>query len=515
MNAFEKALETLYTKPKSYEDQYWESLTAPSMSELLTGRDITDLNEIASSIKLSSKPKLKYNYIDEILKPRDFKFLASGTNRVAYKCLENQDIIIKIAFDKVGLRDSPAEYLNQFEVKSCVTRVFEVTQCGTVGLFERLVPIVNRKQFEAVIEAVYYMLTNKIIGKYIMQDIGSDYFQNYGLRKYFGPAILDFPYLYKLDGKKLSCNHKDQDTGEYCLGAIDYDVGFNNIICTKCGKRYLAKDLAKDIEKDNVIHCKRGERTNMKVKLLREGKVIARNNEYTPEASCIPKRQDMRKFIPKNYDKRSDKYDTIKKPEPLTSKIDFSMMSNLKPVTEVSNLNIKAPQIPNKPVMPEIPEPESVEVKSVSENKPDADCLMNSLIDDYINNAMSALNSLKNVSEVTDKDELESILEKSKCIKKIVDEYFLYMTSRINYKDTEENDIDTVSTNENTSVNDYNLDNGTAAPIPNPDIIQSQHEMEHSGKNEENNNKASRENPLEVDSLIIETDTEDSIADEY
>jgi hypothetical protein len=78
-----------------------------------------------------------------------------------------------------------------------------------------------------------------------MEDIGTNFFMNWGIRKGFGPVILDYPYTYKVDIQKLKCTHVDKYTGIECDGLIDYDIGFNTLVCEKCGTRYTARELGK------------------------------------------------------------------------------------------------------------------------------------------------------------------------------------------------------------------------------------------------------------------------------
>ena len=69
-----------------------------------------------------------------------------------------------------------------------------------------------------------------------------------------GPVLLDYPYVYKLDGNKLFCNKLvDHTTGQTCDGEIDYDCGFNHLVCSKCGKSYLACNLRDDSIENNIV----------------------------------------------------------------------------------------------------------------------------------------------------------------------------------------------------------------------------------------------------------------------
>ena len=269
----------LCAKQVSPDEFRFDNLSSRPLLSYLSMQDIARLNQIATDIRLSSKPKLKYQYIDEVLKPRGFKKLASGTNRVVYKCLNDQSVVLKVALDKVGLKDSPAEYRNQFLLKPFVTKVFEVSPCGTVALVERVQPITSREEYIQIAPDVFDLLVNKILGKYVMEDIGSKYFQNIGIRMNFGPVLLDFPYLYELDGNKLYCN-KPTDDGGICGGTIDYDSGFNKLVCEKCGKQYFARQLGK-YKKENQIIMSKGDQDKMDI-------VISRGNEVIETLSTAP-----------------------------------------------------------------------------------------------------------------------------------------------------------------------------------------------------------------------------------
>lgn len=57
-----------------------------------------------------------------------------------------------------------------------------------------------------------------------------------------------------------------------CGGELDYDDGFNNLICTKCGRQYHARDLKK-AEKDQLIIV--GGKKTMRVKVMIGKEVIS------------------------------------------------------------------------------------------------------------------------------------------------------------------------------------------------------------------------------------------------
>ena len=73
--------------------------------------------------------------------------------------------------------------------------------------------------------------------------------KNWGYRSGFGPVLLDYPSMYVTDIRKRFC--KGISNGKLCGGTLDYDEGFNNIVCSECGRTYLASTLAKK-DGDNI-----------------------------------------------------------------------------------------------------------------------------------------------------------------------------------------------------------------------------------------------------------------------
>lgn len=86
------------------------------------------------------------------------------------------------------------------------------------------------------------------------------------IRPQWGPVLLDYPYVYPIDEKKLYCTHVDPKTNIRCTGMIDYDDAFNYLLCRKCGTRYFASDL-EDKNADNDIVISRGGRYPMKIRV--------------------------------------------------------------------------------------------------------------------------------------------------------------------------------------------------------------------------------------------------------
>lgn len=291
-------LDRIKSRKVTIDEFNFDKLTAPPIALMFTPQDINDLYYIAHSIKLASHPDKKLKYIDEIMMRRGFIKFVGGTNRISYRPIEDNSFLVKVAIDDVGRSDNPREFKNQHALKPFVTKVFEVTPCGTLGVFERVVPITNRQEFMSVSEDVFTLINEWLIGEYVMDDIGSNYFMNYGIRKGFGVVLLDYPYMYKVDYNKLFCALEDKThttKSGRCEGEIDYDDGFNKLVCTKCGAIYKAIDLAKAIEEEKVIIRGGGIKMSLKINISGGSKNVkdtvevgSNNAASTPSKSIIP-----------------------------------------------------------------------------------------------------------------------------------------------------------------------------------------------------------------------------------
>lgn len=242
-------LNRLRSRSISKRDFNYEILSAPPIYSMFTPEDIQQLHYYASSAKYTAKLREKYEAIDRIMTNRGFQKLVAGTNRVSYIPTFANNFIVKVAYDTVALKDSIREYKNQYLLKPFCTKVFEVTPCGTLGVFERVNPVTSIKEYISMAADIFRLLNDFVIGEYVIDDIGTNYYQNIGYRNGFGPVILDFPYVYEVDPKKIWCNKPDHnDPTGYCNGPIDYDGGFNKLKCRKCGAVYKPFEIAKKIE---------------------------------------------------------------------------------------------------------------------------------------------------------------------------------------------------------------------------------------------------------------------------
>lgn len=261
-------LNLIKSKDVTIEEFNYDKLKAPPIGYFFNEFDLRRLYEIATSLRYSAKPQVRYQEIDNIMKSRGFVKLSAGTNRVVYKCIEDDTFVAKVASDAVGINDNPKEFVNQFYLKPFCAKTFEVSPNGVMAFSERLNPITNREEFLSVAEDIFTLITEFIIGEGVMDDIGTKYFMNYGFRRGFGPAVLDYSTYYKLDGNKLYCNKPDNNKIEgQCLGLIDYDAGYNNLVCTRCGKVYRAHELELKIKDNQIVKSSFKGESKMKLKL--------------------------------------------------------------------------------------------------------------------------------------------------------------------------------------------------------------------------------------------------------
>lgn len=258
------------TTPLEFE---WDMLTPDiPMLQVISAEDIQYLKDIITSPRYAGNSKLRISKINELMTFRGFTKFAGGTNRLVYIHPLAPNMVFKVAVDAVGIEDNPAEYYNQQFLKPYCTKVFECSPCGTIASFQKVDRITTFDEFYTMIDDYYRLIKYNIIGKYVMEDIGIDYFMNFGTWAGRGLVILDFPYLYELDGAKLYCNATLENKTK-CHGEIDYTPGFNKLICTKCGRTYRARDLAKSPENGGILLRRKGA-VKMKFSLKKGDKVV-------------------------------------------------------------------------------------------------------------------------------------------------------------------------------------------------------------------------------------------------
>lgn len=358
-------IEKLYVKRKSAMEFDYDALTAPPILSILSMQDINELYKIATSVRYNGNMDKKYELIDAIMTRRGFRKAHCGTNRVAYHFLELPTFVAKIALDRVGITDSPAEYKNQAFFKPFCCKIFEVDPTGTVAFVERVNPISSKEEFLSIADDVFNLLITKVIGKYVVDDLGSDTYMNFGVRQLsggctFGPVIIDFPYAYELDGAKLICAREiNTPQGKLkCGGEIDYDAGFNHLICCRCGKTYTAMDLKKE-NNGVIMFGKTREVLGMRTKVISGDKVIldsgrssdtyVSKNDYDemtkshlePNKEYVVGKTVKKKYKPA-HQKRKDYYTKLQREHfQEVQKAEASLLRVSMPVDDISHNNNK------------------------------------------------------------------------------------------------------------------------------------------------------------------------------
>ena len=225
--------------------QQYDAMTANPLLSYFTQADIAFLNKLAMSPSMHNNVKEKYRQMDTLMAERGFKVIGGGTNRRAYECLYDFRVVAKVSTDSIGFTSNLKEYINQNVLKPFCCKIFEVSQCGTLAIIEKVQPVKEVRDLDMFVEDVHKLLFFKIRNKNIaMEDIGLRSLKNWGYRPNFGPVLLDYPTMYVADPKKRLCNRIVN--GCLCNGSIDYDEGYDYIRCTSCGCTILSKTIAKE-----------------------------------------------------------------------------------------------------------------------------------------------------------------------------------------------------------------------------------------------------------------------------
>lgn len=367
----------------------FDSIQGPPLRSMLTEQDIAQLYTIIMDPKLSANLPSKHKAMNEYLKARGFYKFASGTNRIAYRYAYNNNIILKVAVDKTGLSDSLREFQNQEKLKPFVCKIFDVHPTGIAAVVERVTPITSHKTFALVMSDYYDIMTKFFIGRFVMEDIGEEYFMNWGLRDNFGLVLLDYPYLYELDDARLYCNERDRRyPGTICGGEIDYDIGFNRLVCKKCGREYPAKELARSIQERRITMV-RTNVSNFNVRVMRGDKVVV-DNGSTSDVILPPSAPKVKKVYARSkvdinhttYPKNKDGIqvnpyfhgvtrEQLNVPRPIQKDI---LPPAAPPDPTVEKVTVK-PYIPNRvvkpPVAPPAPEVKEEEIHTIPNERMD------------------------------------------------------------------------------------------------------------------------------------------------
>lgn len=334
----------------SIDDKYtvaFDNMYHAPLLNYLRREDFYVLYQFATNPKFSVSDQFVRNDVyDSILNPLGFVRSFSGTNRVVYSYLSDDTFLLKIGMDKVGINDNRSEFELQQKLKPFVPKIFDISPDGVVEMIEKVHPIMNRETFMKYAPMTFMITDYWVNHGLVMEDIGTDYFMNWGVRDGFGPVLLDFPYVYRLNRDRLHCN--TFKNGARCPGRIIYDEGFNHLYCPVCKKVYRAKDVGSDI--DFMQKLKRKEVFKMepiKFTFTRGNKsvthIVTDNGvDYinNPVSENITKNSDKQKYI-ENIKKKNDK-----KPNNFINKFSLNnayskTLEKLKAEYKIDNFNNK------------------------------------------------------------------------------------------------------------------------------------------------------------------------------
>lgn len=263
-----------YTVPL---ERAFDDLQGPMVEDLFDAETI-------KSIKLAvTNPKIKFfkdkfRILAGILNPLGYILAHAGTNRVVFQPQFDDSFVVKIGLDIAGRTNNPNEIVNQKYLKPFVCKCFDTTDDGVIGTFERVVPIENLNQLWSVREDIFDIM-RAITKRFVIDDFGTEAFKNWGVRKGFGPVLLDYADMYILDKDTAYCRKPiDWHSTAVCGGELGYTPGYNKIMCKKCGGIGKAKQY-KGKEKLSVYVPSRGIDMGIKCVIKVGGKTVFSTEE--------------------------------------------------------------------------------------------------------------------------------------------------------------------------------------------------------------------------------------------
>ena len=241
LNAMYRSL--AYTVPL---ERAFDDLQGPMVEDLFDAETIKSIKLVVTNPKIKFF-KDKFRILAGILNPLGYILAHAGTNRVVFQPQFDDSFVVKIGLDIAGRTNNPNEIVNQKYLKPFVCKCFDTTDDGVIGTFERVVPIENLNQLWSVREDIFDIM-RAITKRFVIDDFGTEAFKNWGVRKGFGPVLLDYADMYILDKDTAYCRKPiDWHSTAVCGGELGYTPGYNKIMCKKCGgigkaKQYKGKE---------------------------------------------------------------------------------------------------------------------------------------------------------------------------------------------------------------------------------------------------------------------------------
>lgn len=179
----------------------------------------------------------------------DIVSLGPGTNRYAFKL---DGFVIKFATDHDGKIDNFKEFKMAKRLFPDVTKVYEVSENGTMLVAEYIQPFDSYSEMAQYAAQIREILTN-IGAVYLIGDVGitEKNYSNWGIRIGTNrPVCLDFAYVYEVSSELFTC--------QYCQthAMLIPNKDFTELHCSNpsCGKKYLFEDIRRKIGNDVHNH---------------------------------------------------------------------------------------------------------------------------------------------------------------------------------------------------------------------------------------------------------------------
>ena len=272
LNAMYRSL--AYTVPL---ERAFDDLQGPMVEDLFDAETIKSIKLVVTNPKIKFF-KDKFRILAGILNPLGYILAHAGTNRVVFQPQFDDSFVVKIGLDIAGRTNNPNEIVNQKYLKPFVCKCFDTTDDGVIGTFERVVPIENLYQLWSVREDIFDIM-RAITKRFVIDDFGTEAFKNWGVRKGFGPVLLDYADMYILDKDTAYCRKPiDWHSTAVCGGELGYTPGYNKIMCKKCGGIGKAKQY-KGKEKLSVYVPSRGIDMGIKCIIKVGGKTVFSTEE--------------------------------------------------------------------------------------------------------------------------------------------------------------------------------------------------------------------------------------------
>lgn len=175
--------------------------------------------------------------------------LGPGTNRYAFKL---NGFVVKVATDHDGKIDNLKEFKMAKRLYPYVTKIYEVSENGTLLVAEYIQPFQSYQEMCRYAEQIREILT-KLSSVYLIGDVGitSKNFANWGLRVGTeDPVCLDFAYVYEVSSELFICRHCKTNA------MLIPNKDFTELFCpnTACGRRYKFEDIRARIGNDIHRH---------------------------------------------------------------------------------------------------------------------------------------------------------------------------------------------------------------------------------------------------------------------